>query len=187
NGFFEEGKYSPIKITAHTREALAQAKIFAAAYKKLTGENASIIQNCPDQVLEEKVKEVKDEEVWKEVRQELKSDTQKFSKYFTASMILTNLCPYMLPTSIKNVKAELNKPTKESEKKLTASENFGIQTGLPLGILCFIGQATLYAMHPPFLLIPLGTNLASAGYEWIMSKYNTVKERKKKEAEEKNE
>ncbi len=65
--FFEKGKYASLKLTAHTTEALKQAKIFAAAYQNLTKQKASIIQDCIDNVttvkktssIEEKIVEEK--------------------------------------------------------------------------------------------------------------------------------
>ncbi|MBI4918955.1 hypothetical protein HY837_03430 [archaeon] len=45
----ENGKYSPIKITAHTQEALKESRIFVKAYEKLTGQKATLIQDCEDE------------------------------------------------------------------------------------------------------------------------------------------
>ncbi|MBI4919005.1 hypothetical protein HY837_03685 [archaeon] len=36
--------FNPIKVTAYNSEALQQAKVFAVAYKKLTGQEASVVQ-----------------------------------------------------------------------------------------------------------------------------------------------
>ncbi len=58
--FIHQGKYSPIKITAHTPDAVQKAKVFAAAYQELTKQNAIVVQNCEDvqeEDLERKTKE----------------------------------------------------------------------------------------------------------------------------------
>ncbi len=54
----ENGKYNPIKITAHTTEALREARVFVKAYEALTGKKATLIQDCED---EEPIKEVQKE------------------------------------------------------------------------------------------------------------------------------
>ncbi len=191
--FVENGKYAPLKLTAHTTEALERAKLFATVYRVLTSQNVSIIQNCPDsvikdQVLEEKVKEeakqeISEEEVWKEVKKELKSDAKQFGDYFVGMGFALSIFPYVLPSTVKFV----NNIKPDYSMKFTKAENAGAATGAVVGVLGLCGQAALYANFPQLLLIPVATNLGSAGYEWIKGKYNTVKERKKKELEGKNE
>ncbi len=57
NFLVQKGKYNPIEITAHTTEALKEARIFVTAYQNLTGQKATLIQDCED---EEPVKEVEE-------------------------------------------------------------------------------------------------------------------------------
>ncbi len=189
--FVENGKYAPLKLIAHTPEALAKSKIFAVVYKKLTGQNVSIVQNCADPIkdvkdLEQKVKEetkqeVKDEEVWKEVKQELGKEAKDFGSMSTAMIFVANSMPYAIPSYCRIIKTAIKKEGPKKENN--SAENAGIATGFVIGVGGIIGQTVLYSAYPPLLLIPVGTNLASLGYEWVVKKYNTVKERKKKELE----
>ncbi len=112
NSIIQKGRYQPIKITAHTSEALKQAKLFAAAYQELTKQKARVIQDCADEetVNQTKVKtaekieapivEVVPKEPSKnaKVLREMSRGVWKGTKWSLTNIIAA---PFIVPTRIR--------------------------------------------------------------------------------------
>ncbi|MBI4918828.1 hypothetical protein HY837_02785 [archaeon] len=79
---FQNGQYNPIKVRAYTPQALKQAKEFAKAYKELTGQEVTLIQECAEEELKEQssTKNSLDQITADIVAKTIKNERKRFSR-----------------------------------------------------------------------------------------------------------
>ena len=86
--------------------------------------------------------------------------------------------PYILPTSVRQIKEYKDEPL----QTLSASQNARIGVGFGLGVVTYLGEFIGYAYaatddHPELLAIPVATNILSGVYEVGRMQYNKARER----------
>ncbi len=157
----ENGKYNPIKITAHTTEALKEAKIFGKAYETLTGQKARIIQDCAD-ALEQKV-DVEQHNFKNEALKNMGSKTFQFGNGFFQGF-------FAAPTAIqKNANNTIN----SFEKGLLGGALTSVVGGgffyALTGVLCVDSSVRAKIMDNHLWVIPeihISTNALSGLKAW---------------------
>ncbi len=168
--FIHEGKYAPIKITAHTPEALNQAKVFAAAYEKISDQKARIIQNCvvEEIKLEGKVDKVSLED-HKNALKNIFSKTGKGSYSFGKFLGKMTLAPWVTPTAVRRYAA--------ADLSDNACTGYFFTFLLMLGgTYYFLKEYDSWHWQVPAAF--LGTNLLSGAYEWYRYELGKVREKK---------
>ncbi len=190
--FFEKGSFLPIKITAHIPESLRQAKTFAAHYQKLTGQKATVIQNCvveevfeKVEKLEEKVepKEPSSKDVWKQVMKDAvmgsksaaKGPVKDFGEYFVKG----GLSFFVLPTASRRASEN---DWANTDLNGNIPRTAGVVVGVSAAFLGLFfktmnGAGGVGEINGDYLLFPLATNLVSLGYEGVRVVYNNAKQK----------
>ncbi|MFA4960421.1 MAG: hypothetical protein WC548_02045 [Candidatus Pacearchaeota archaeon] len=112
---------------------------------------------------------------------EMGRQTGAFLNGFCKAEVGLFLAPYVTPTTRRVVKECIEK-IKRVEKVPSDEMLFGYSFGFIAGVLTTFGEIYLYSYlithdHPESLLIPVTTNLASAGYELYKKTKEEIKER----------
>jgi len=111
-------------------------------------------------------------ENFKKVGKEIKDFGCTFAE--TAGVLLS--FPYTIPTQVR-----IFKEFQSSNPDFSLGANIGGWSGVVTGIAGYVGQAFGYHYlathdHPEALLIPIATNVISAGWELGRKSYRTAKE-----------
>ncbi len=169
NKFVETKKYNPIKVTAHTRKSLEQAKKFAIEYKKISEQNVRIVKDFVEEKLEEKV-ESADVKTLKVMGRKARNFTAGLTKFW--------LVPFYVPTAVrKGIEEEKNLPLylfvwKDLAKEGGPAFLLGAITQTPI----IIGLCASTSSGWPLLLYPI-TNGLSGLYEWYRYEKNKLVEK----------
>ncbi|MBI4918956.1 hypothetical protein HY837_03435 [archaeon] len=197
--FIQNNNYSPIKITAHTPEALKQARIFAAAYKELTKQKAAVIQDCADEEavnktevkefvkLEEKIVDVVKKEPTKNVKvikemgnisgRILKETGKGFWKGTKWSLSNIVCAPFIAPTKIRQI-------YEGNDRFCNGKLSNSVMTYLFLPMTTMFAHTAFIALSIPAAIndhwevpaIYFGANAASGMYELYRYSKNKVEE-----------
>ncbi|MBI4919174.1 hypothetical protein HY837_04535 [archaeon] len=163
--FVENKKYAPIKITAHTKKALDQAKKFAGEYAKISGEQVRIVQDFVETKLEHKVENTS----FKAIK-----TMGKKSWGFTSDIVKFCLVPLNIPTAFRKCDEKEKYPYLEAWAVLPDAE-----AGAPIIIIAsqLPVITALYKLSgdrwESLLAYPI-MNALSGLYEWYRYEKNKI-------------